>query len=360
MAQLLDSGEELGVSISVRVGERSVVDLWGGWRDVERTRPWRRDTIINVWACTQAVTSLAALMLVERNGLDLDTPVAHYWPEFGAAGKSGVLVRHILSHTSGLSGWVQPLDLEQMLDIPRATKCLAAQAAWWRPGTRSGLHLLNYGHLVGELVRRTDGRTLGRFVAEEIVNRLQADFRFGLPERERHRSSKLVAPTGQSGRRLVPDLSDPLVQGLAGPVATAEQAHSSTWRRAELGAANSHTNARALTRILSVVACGGVVGDTRFLSPETIELIFDPQSDGTDLVVGAHLRMGVGYLLPSGAIPFLPGCGTACWVGWGGSFVAVDTQRGLTISYVMNKMGPGLLTSSRTRAYIEAVYNVLG
>ncbi|WP_372443701.1 serine hydrolase domain-containing protein [Streptomyces adelaidensis] len=175
----LDTGDELGVSIAVLVDGKPVVDLWGGWADQGRTAPWRRDTITNVWSCTKTVTSLAALLLVERQLLDVDAPVARYWPEFAARGKEGVLVRHLLSHTSGVSGWDRPVTVADVLDVPVSTARLAAQAPWWPPGTASGYHLFNYGHLLGELVRRIDGRTLGRFVAEEIAGPLGADFHIG-------------------------------------------------------------------------------------------------------------------------------------------------------------------------------------
>lgn len=194
LSENLDAGDELGASIAVLVDGEPVVDLWGGWADQGRTAPWRRDTITNVWSCTKTVTSLAALLLVERGLLDVDAPVARYWPEFAARGKEGVLVRHLLSHASGVSGWERPVTVADVRDIPASTARLAAQSPWWPPGTASGYHLLNYGHLVGELVRRTDGRTLGRYVAEEIAGPLGADFHIGLPDSEFGRVADVVPP----------------------------------------------------------------------------------------------------------------------------------------------------------------------
>ena len=190
LSENLDTGEELGACVAVVVDGEPVVDLWGGWADQGRTVPWRRDT--------KTVTSLAALLLVERRLLDVDAPVARYWPEFAARGKEGVLVRHLLSHTSGVSGWDRPVTVADVCDVPASTARLAAQAPWWPPGTASGYHLLNYGHLVGELVRRIDGRTLGRFVAEEIAGPLGADFHIGLPDSESGRVADVVPPPFRS------------------------------------------------------------------------------------------------------------------------------------------------------------------
>lgn len=356
----LDAGDELGGSLVVDVGGVPVVDIWGGWADRQQIRPWQRDTIANVWSCTKTVTSLAALVLVERGLLDIDAPVARYWPEFAAAGKEDARVRHVLSHTSGVSGWEQPVTLEDVYDSPTAVVRLAAQAPWWTPGTASGYHLLNYGHLVGELIRRVDGRTLGRFVAEEIAGPLDADFHIGLPDTEADRVADMVPPQRSSIDLSTPDPDNIRSRTLTGPLIDVREALTPEWRRAEIGAANGHGNARSLARIQSVVACGGAVEGVRLLSPETIALIFRPQSDGPDLVLGAPVRFGIGYGLPSPAVPYIPQGRVCFWPGLGGSIVVVDTERRTTISYVMNKMGAGLLGSDRTSAYINEVYTALG
>src|SRR5690606_20378998 len=184
LEQTLDSGEDLGASIALDVDGELLVDIWGGWRDQDRAHPWERDTIVNVWSCTKTVTSLAMLMLASRGQLDLDAPVAGYWPEFAAAGKDGVLVRHLMSHTSGVSGLDQPAVLEDLYDWEGSTSRMASQAPWWEPGTASGYHALNFGHLLGEVLRRITGRSLKQFVAEEIAGPLGADFTIGAPESE--------------------------------------------------------------------------------------------------------------------------------------------------------------------------------
>ncbi|WP_280488042.1 serine hydrolase domain-containing protein, partial [Nocardia cyriacigeorgica] len=165
----LDTGEDLGASIAVTIDGTTVVDIWGGWADADRTTAWHRDTITNVWSCTKTVTALAVLMLIDRGRIDPYALVSKYWPEFAANGKDTVEVRHLLSHTSGVSGWHEPLTWEQMYDQPLACARLAAQAPWWEPGTASGYQALNHGHLLGELIRRVDGRDLRRFIADEIA-----------------------------------------------------------------------------------------------------------------------------------------------------------------------------------------------
>ncbi|MFF0813311.1 serine hydrolase domain-containing protein [Streptomyces albogriseolus] len=359
LADNLASGEDLGASIAVTVDGRPVVDLWGGWADQEQVTPWRRDTITNVWSCTKTVTSLAALVLVERGLLDLDAPVARYWPQFAAQGKEGVRVRHLLSHTSGVSGWERPVTVADVLDVPTSTARLAAQTPWWPPGTASGYHLLNYGHLVGELVRRIDGRTLGRFVAEEITGPLGADFHIGLPDHEFDRVADVLPPPPRPVGLAGADPDGVAMKTFTGPMGGADESWHPEWRRAEIGAANGHGNARSLARIHSVIACGGTLDGVRLLSSRTIDAIFQQQSDGPDLVLGAHLRFGIGFGLPSPAVPYLPQGRICFWTGWGGSVVVIDTERRAAIAYVMNRMGAGQLGSARTAQYIEAAFAAL-
>ena len=176
LAQEIASGAEVGAAIAVDIDGESVLDVWGGHADAAKTVPWREDTIVNVWSSTKTVTSLAGLMLADRGLLDLDESVATYWPEFAANGKQDVKVRHLLSHTSGVAGWQEPMTTDDLFDWEKATSMLAAQAPWWEPGTASGYQALNYGFLIGELVRRTAGISLKDFVADEIARPLGADF----------------------------------------------------------------------------------------------------------------------------------------------------------------------------------------
>ncbi|UOZ10581.1 serine hydrolase [Amycolatopsis sp. WQ 127309] len=355
------SGDELGASLVVDLDGDVVVDLWGGFRDQARTLTWDEHTITNVWSTTKTVTSLAALMLVDRGDLDVHAPVARYWPEFAANGKEDVEVRHLLSHTSGVSGLEQPAAVEDLYDLETSTARMAAQAPWWTPGTASGYHAANFGHLVGEVVRRVSGKPLKAFVAEEIAGPLGADFRIGAAEADWGRIADVVPPPPAEFDLVALGPDSVIVKTLTGPVIDANVANTPAWRRAELGAVNGHGNARSVARMLSALARGGTVDGVRLLGPDTIDVIFEEQANGVDLGLGVPLRWGIGYGLPlREAVPWIPDGRICFWGGWGGSMIIMDLDRRLTISYMMNRMGPGIIGSDRSGTYVQAVYDALG
>jgi CubicO group peptidase (beta-lactamase class C family) len=360
LARNLDSGAELGASLVLDIDGDIVVDMWGGFCDLDRTVPWTEHTITNVWSSTKTVTSLAALMLADRGELDTDAPVARYWPEFAAQGKQDVLVRQLMSHSSGVSGLDQPAVADDLYDWETATSRLAAQAPWWPPGTASGYHALNYGHLVGEVVRRISGKTLKQFVAEEIAGPLGADFQIGAAEGDWGRIADVVPPPPLPFDFAALDPASPVVRTLTGPAVTADVANTPGWRRADIGAANGHGNARSVARIMSVLARGGEVDGVRLLGQDTIETIFKEQTDGIDLVLGVPLRFGIGYGLPQrDSMPWIPEEKICFWGGWGGSMIVMDLGRRMTISYMMNKMGAGIIGSDRSAEYGQAIYDAV-
>ena len=360
LARNVDSGAELGASLVLDIDGDVVADVWGGFRDQARTIPWDEHTITNVWSSTKTVTSLAALMLADRGELDVDAPVARYWPEFGASGKQGVLVRHVLSHASGVSGLDQPAVVEDLYDWEKSTSRMAAQAPWWEPGTASGYHALNYGHLVGEIVRRISGKPLKQFVAEEIAGPLGADFQIGAADSDWGRIAPVVPPPPLDIDLTALGMDSPAVKTFTGPVPNADDANTPGWRRADIGAANGHGNARSVAKIMSAVARGGEAGGVRLLGPDTIELIFREQLNGVDLVLGIPLRFGIGYgLHRADLLPYVPAGKICFWGGWGGSIVLMDLGRRMTISYMMNKMGAGAVGSDRTAEYVTAIYQAL-
>jgi CubicO group peptidase (beta-lactamase class C family) len=362
LAAKLESGEDLGASVAVNLDGEMVVDLWGGWADEARTVSWTENTIACVFSTTKTMTALAALVLVDRGELDLDASVATYWPEFAARGKAGVKVRHLLSHTSGVSGWQQPVTLEDLYDWDESTARLAAQAPWWEPRTASGYHGTTYGHLIGEVIRRITGQRLGEFFATEIARPLGADFHIGLAPFECPRVANLVAPGWPPTDLTRLEPHSVAFKTVTGPLGdpNIELSRTERWRRADIGAFNGHGNARSVARIQSAVACGGQVDGVRLLSPKTIDRIFEVQSDGIDLVLGIHLRMGIGYgLLPMpGVLPFLPAGRLCTWGGAGGSLVLIDVDRRLTFAYVMNKMVPCLVGPTAS-ALVERLYEIV-
>lgn len=362
-AAKLESGEDLGGSLAVNIDGEVLVDLWGGWADEARTVPWTANTITNVFSTTKTMTALAALVLVDRGELDLDANVAAYWPEFADQGKAGIKVRQLLSHTSGVSGWDQPVTIDDVYDWDRSTAMLAAQAPWWEPGAGSGYHALTYGHLIGEVIRQITGQRLGEFFADQIARPLGADFHIGLPPAEFPRVANVVSPPAQPIDLTRLDPSGPMFKTFTGPDLNLniELSRTERWRRADIGAANGHGNARSVARIQTAVACDGEVGGVRLLSPKTINRIFEVQSNTIDHVLGIPLKIGVGYGLPwPEVLPCVPE-GRQCFgAGAGGSFVLIDADRRMTVAYVMNKMAPDvMIVGSIATALIERVYDIM-
>jgi CubicO group peptidase (beta-lactamase class C family) len=356
LSATLDTGTDVGASVCVTVDGETVVDIWGGWVDEAKSEPWGRDTITNVWSTTKTMTFLSALLLVERGQLDFHEKVATYWPEFAQNGKADIEVRHLMGHTSGVSAWMQPVTVDDIYDWDKATAMLAAQEPWWEPGTASGYHALNQGHLIGEVIRRIDGRRLGEFFADEIAGPLDADFHIGLDPCEFHRVSNVIPPPPLPIDITTLDPDSVVVKTFTGPAPEANVAWTDEWRQACIGAANGHGNARSVARIQSVVANAGSVDGVTLLSPATIEQIFQEQAHGVDLVLGLPVRFGMGYALHSEAVPYLPEGNYAYWGGWGGSSIIVDVDRRISFAYVMNRMAEGLLGDSRGMNLASTVF----
>ncbi|MDA1004513.1 MAG: serine hydrolase, partial [Chloroflexi bacterium] len=342
-----------GSAITVRSSTSG--DLWSGFADEARTRPWERDTIINVYSTTKTMTALCALMLADRGELDLHAPVARYWPEFAQNGKGAIEVRHLLSHSSGLSGWEQPLTVHDLYDWEKATTLLAAQAPWWEPGTASGYHSLTQGYLVGEVIRRVSGRSPGTFFREEVAEPLGADFHIGLPDALFPRVADLTPPEGPGG---LPDIPGDSVAAhtFRNPPMNALDSRTAAWRRAEIPAAGGHGNARAVAGIHAALANGGAVGGVRLLSAAGCEAVFEAQTGGLDLVLGSPVRFGMGFALNAPDRPLGPNARTCSWGGWGGSIVVIDYDAHMTFSYVMNTMRATTTGDIRSESLGRAVY----
>lgn len=363
LAEAIESGDEVGAAIAVDIDGHTAVDIWGGYRDEGRTTPWTDDTIVNVWSSTKTVLVLAALMLIDRRLIDPDAPIATYWPEFAANGKGDITIRHLLSHNTGVSGWDPPFTLSDLLDWDTATTRLAAQAPWWPPGTASGYHAISWGHLIGEVLRRVTGSTFKDFVRDEIAGPLGVDFQIGARPEDDGRIAHVIPPPPLELPVDLLSAEHPCIRTFSVPAPDADFAlfaHTPQWRAADLGAVNGHSNARALARLLSVISRGGEVDGVRLLRPDTIERIFETQSDGLDQVLLVGLRMGLGYGLPKPEnLPWVPDEKLCFWGGWGGSFQLMAPDRRTTISYVMNRMGAGTLGNDRTPRYVTAVFEAL-
>jgi CubicO group peptidase (beta-lactamase class C family) len=361
-AASFETGREVGASFAATVGGRMVVDLWGGHADAARTRPWERDTIVNVFSTTKAMTALCAHLLADRGLLDLDAPVARYWPEFAAGGKATIPVRMLLSHTAGLAAIRERISLNTVYDWDRYVAAIAAQTPWWEPGTANGYHALTFGHLVGELIRRIGGKSVGHFLRDEVTGPLGADFHIGLPASEDGRCGEMIAATAAENAAAgvgVPAPDSLRAKVLGNPALRPDQANTSAWRRAEIPAANGHGNARSVARVLAALACGGALDGVRLLRRESIDRAIEAQAYDRDLVLGFKIKWGLGFMLASAELPLSPNPRTFGHGGWGGSLAFVDLDARVSWAYVMNKMAPGTAGDTRGFALMAALYGAL-
>ncbi|MCX5215285.1 beta-lactamase family protein [Kitasatospora sp. NBC_00240] len=323
--------DDVGASAAVYLEGEQVVDIWGGYADADRSVGWERDTLVGVNSVSKNMTALCALILADRGDLDLSAPVAAYWPEFAAAGKEGTLVRHVLSHTAGLPELSGPAVVEELYDWESVTAGLAAQAPAWEPGTAAGYHALTFGFLVGEIVRRITGRSLGRFFAEEVAEPLGADFHIGLSPEHDHRVAPLIPPPSLTDEYAssAPPGPDGTRRENAGAAIRVKDANSTAWRRAQIPAVNGFGNARSVALAQSVLANQGSAGGVRLLSPRGCEPAWQEVFRGDDRVLGTPMSWTVGF----GRFG-----NTFGWGGWGGSLVVSDPGSRLTVAYVMNQM----------------------
>ncbi|MEU0304209.1 serine hydrolase domain-containing protein [Streptomyces sp. NPDC006175] len=357
--------DELGAAVTVLLDGHRVVDLWGGWADRERTRRWERDTVVNVWSTTKGPTALCAHVLADRGLLDLDAPVARYWPEFAAAGKESVRVRHLLSHRSGVAGLRDPHTLAELYDWELTTARLAATEPWWEPGTRSGYHAISYGFLVGEVVRRITGLLPGEFLRKEITGPLSIDFGVGLPEKDAGRVAELVQPktVAREQAALFATMEPLAIASLLNPGTGIAAANTPEWRAAEIPAANGHGTARAVASLYGILAGRGSLDGRRILSEEAAERVREGQGACRDLVLGAgfahETELGLGLWLSGPNASYGPNPRAVGHDGAGGSCGLADPEAGIALGYVMNRMGPHIADDPRKTALIEAVYGAL-
>ncbi len=354
---------EVGAAVAITVDGRLVVDLWAGWVDQSRTRAWQRDTLVNVFSVGKAMAALSLLILVERGQVDLDAPVARYWPAFAAGGKGAVTVRMLLSHRAGLPAVRRPLPSLAMYDWDLMTAALAEEEPWWEPGRQHGYHVNTFGFLIGEIVRRVSGESIGAFFRREVAGPLDADFRFGIgPEHDARIADYLFADVpppivvddDDDERRFLLRciyVNPPGLSGL-GTVNTI------AWRAAEMPSTNGHANARAVARIYSALACGGAVDGIRLLQTETIAHAITEASVGPDVVLHRPSRFGLGFQLTQPERPLGPNPRSFGHFGAGGALGFADPDARLAFAYTMNQAGPRFL-NPRARALIDAVYAAL-
>ncbi|MCF6474388.1 beta-lactamase family protein [Nonomuraea sp. MG754425] len=367
-ANLADRGE-VGASVCVIVDGEVAVDLWGG--QAAPGRPWTRGTIGHVWSCTKGATALCAHVLAARGDLDLDAPVIRYWPEYGAGGKGGTLVRHLLAHQAGLPALREPLPPGAFYDWKLMAGRLAEQEPFWEPGTRHGYHALTFGWLVGEVVRRVSGRSLGTFFREEVAEPLGLEFWLGLPEEQEGRVAPTVPadpprepPTFSLRAFTEPGSMQALVLANEGGYMAAGESDSRAAHAAEIGAVGAITNARGLAGMYRPLSLGG--GD--LVSREHLALMSQTASAGADtvLLVPTHFALGFVKAVDNRHLPGADREGVLLsqtafgHVGMGGSVGFCDPAARLAFGYTMSRQGSGLGVNPRGQALVDATYQALG
>lgn len=356
---------EVGAACAVIHRGAVVVDLWGGWADREARRRWSEDTLQLVFSATKGITAACVLLLAERGELDLDAPIARYWPEFAAAGKAHIPLRWALSHRAGLAAVDGHLTLAEVLAWDPVIRAIAAQRPNWEPGTGHGYHARSYGWILGEVVRRVTGTSLGRFFAEAIAAPLGVELWIGLPAAQEARVATLYPP---------PQPSDPDVQAMLAQMMGPDTllgrvlcgpsnlfGYDEMWNRRELRAAelpssNGIGTARALARFYAALI--GALDGPRVLRPDTVAAACAVQSDGEDLVLRFPTRFGTGFMLPP-TLSLAAGPSSFGHPGAGGSLALADRDAGFAFAYVMNQMGLAVAGDPRAAALLEATYRCI-
>lgn len=355
---------EVGAGVAVYLHGEPVVDLWGGWYTPDREREWDRNTLVNVFSTTKGLAAFCAHRLVEEGRLDLDAPVAQYWPEFGAAGKQDIPVRWLLSHRAGMAAVRRPIVVDDFYNWDTMTEALAEQEPWWTPGEQHGYHALTYGWLVGEVVRRIDGRSIGTYWREEFAAPLGLDAHIGTgPEYDGRISTLMDAPVDPDAPSLLDLFGGEDSVGAAAfsnpPLAGPDDQNitaSRGWRGAEIPAANGHATARSLARVYGGAANGGEIDGIHVLKPETLENAIAEQSNGPDAVLQLQTRFGLGWMLTSDFMPLGPNPRAFGHPGAGGSLGYADLDAGIGLGYTMNQMQQNLSGDPRVNGLIAAVY----
>jgi CubicO group peptidase (beta-lactamase class C family) len=360
---------DVGAAVAVTVGGEPVVDLWGGWLDEARTRPWEGDSVVNVWSLGKAVSAICLLRLVERGKVELDAPVARYWPEFAQASKAALPVRFLLTHQAGLPAIREPLPPgSNILSWETMTTALAAQEPWWEPGSAFGYHTNTFGFLVGEIVRRVDGRTVGRYIREELADALGIDFMVGFGPEQDYRVADWIpyqAPPGEASQRPWLEADPATLDGVAlarllayrnPPPLLNGGVNSRLWRAAEFPSTNPHSNAGALARLFGGLASGGKLDGAPLLDANLIAAANTIQAGGEDLILGRPNRFGLGFQLTiPGVRPLGPGAHSFGHYGNGAVLGFADPDASVGFGFVCNRAGRSW-RDPRNIALVDAVY----
>ena len=371
LADIIESGAEVGAALAVQVDRHPVVDLWGGHRDAERTRPWNADTLVNLYSVGKAVTAICALRLVDHGLLDLEAPVARYWPEFAQAGKAWLPVRYLLTHEAGLPAVGRDLSPGAMLEWDVMTGALAAQEPWWEPGQAHGYHVNTQGFLIGEIVRRITGKSLGTYLRDEIAGPAGIDFVTGFGPALDARCADILPPLPSpeaEAQRAILDADRTSLTGLSRMRVLAYMnprdlsgrgvVNTRRWRAAEVPSTNGHGTARAIARLYSALASDGELDGVHILSPEIVAMAIAERVYAEDVVLQRPTRFGLGFQLTMPERPLGPNPRTFGHFGAGGSLGFADPDTRVAFGYAMNQGRAGW-QHRHVRHLIDLVYQAL-
>jgi CubicO group peptidase (beta-lactamase class C family) len=343
---------DIGSSLALTCEGELVVDIWAGSRDKAQSKPWEEDTIVNVFSSTKNATSLCAYILADRGQLDFFAPVSKYWPEFAQNGKENILVSHIMSHSSGLAGWDEPVSTLDLYEPDKIAALFEKQKPWWEPGTAVGYHAVSIGNLMGEIIKRISGKSVGNFFREEIAEPLDIDFHIGLADEHHARVAEIYQSVEASPEEMF-ELEEGSVisKVMTNGIMTAPDALTPEWRRAEIPAAGGHGNGRSIAESMALMANGGHYKGKQIFSKEITKHALQEQIRGNDLVLIEPLRWGIGFALPiQNSIwhGFFTVDQVCFWSGWGGSMSIADMEKRVSFGYTPCMMEPGVIGSERS------------
>lgn len=346
--------KELGAGFSAFIDSELVVDLHGGWADRKKSKVWDAETIVPVYSTTKPIAALVLASVIDGLPAGYETLVADIWPEFAAAGKDGVTIGQVVSHQSGLAGFKDPIDPGLWLDPPAMSAALAALEPLWEPGTAHGYHPLSWGYLIGEIVLRISGRSLGSVLREDIAGPANIDFQIGTPAIDHSRIAEIMRP------RALPDLGE-INEATRAAFLTkwaAADRGGAIWREIEIPSANGIGTSKAVAELYGIYAHKGVLGSSRVISERSYEALTQSRVKGQDLVLPFVTEFAAGVMRNNLGL-YGPNPDTLCHSGWGGSLALGDPDRQLSAAYVMNRQSNSLQGDPRATQLVQALYGCL-
>ena len=354
-------GLDIGSSLALTYEGEIVIDIWAGSRDKAQSLPGKK-TLSSMFFLVQKMHSLAAYVLADRGQLDFSAPVAKYWPEFAQKGKDNILVSHIMSHSSGLPGWDEPVSGNDLYDPDKVAALFETQEPWWEPGSAVGYHAISVGNLMGEIIKRISGKTVGNFFREEIAEPLNIDFHIGLGDEHHPRVAEIHQAVETNPEDLFELEEGSVMQKvMTNGIITAPDANTSEWRRAEIPAAGGHGNGRSIAESMALMANGGTYKGKRIFSEDLIKFALEEQVRGNDLVLVEPLRWGIGFGLPIENVSWMGYLeeGACFWAGWGGSMSIADTNKHVSFGYTPCLMEEGALGADRSQNLVRSLSNLI-